>query len=158
MAQSKKKIFTQEGFDKLQEELNRLKSEVRSEIAHKLNEAKEYGDLSENAAYHAAMEQRDINEAKIAELEEDLSNAEIIQKDKANSDGVVSVGDTIEIEEENGSSLSFEIVGTGETDIEKRKFNANSPLVSATLGKKVGDSVSVNLPSGKKQYKIRSIK
>lgn len=155
---TKKNIFTKEGYKKLKEELERLKNKVRLEIAAKLNEAKEYGDLSENAAYQAAMEQRDMNEAKIAELEEALANAIIVKTDIKNKDGVVSVGDKVVIEDEAGNILDFEIVGTGETDIVAKKFNANSPLVSAILGKKVGQKVKINLPSvGAKEYTIKKI-
>lgn len=154
---NEKNIFTKEGYDKLQSELKNLKTKARKEIAAKLTEAKEYGDLSENAAYQNAMEQRDLNEARIAELEEMLANAKIVKTDDNNKDGKVSVGDKVVLEAQDGGKLDFEIVGAGESDIVAKKFNANSPLVSAILGRKKGDSVEIALPAGKKTYKIVSV-
>jgi transcription elongation factor GreA len=154
---NEKSIFTKEGFEKLQTELKNLKTKARKEIAAKLTEAKEYGDLSENAAYQNAMEQRDLNEARIAELEEMLANAKIVKTDENNKDGKVSLGDKVVLESADGMKLDFEIVGAGESDIVGKKFNANSPLVSAILGRKKGDSVEIALPAGKKTYKIVSV-
>jgi transcription elongation factor GreA len=158
MPQSQKHIFTKEGFEKIKEDLQNLKDIVRLEIAGKLNDAKEYGDLSENAAYQTAMEQRDLNEARIAELEEMITNAQIVKVDSKNQDGIVSMGDKVELEDESGNKIDFEIVGTGETDIIAKKFNINSPLVSAVMGKKKGQSVEVTLPIGKRTYKIVKVK
>lgn len=153
----KKNIFTKEGYQKLKEELERLKTEVRLEIAAKISEASDYGDLSENAAYQAAMEQRDMIESKIAELEEILSNAKIV-KSKDTDKGKVTIGSKVTLQDNDGNTLDFEIVGTGETDLKARKFNADSPLVSAVLGKKVGDNIEISLPSGIKTYKVISVK
>jgi transcription elongation factor GreA len=152
----KKNIFTKEGYQKLKEELERLKSVVRLEIAGKLNEATGFGDLSENAAYQAAMELRDMNENKIAELEETLANAKVVKTVVTKDE--VNVGSKVKLEDQNGNILEFEIVGTGETDLVAKKFNADSPLASAVLGKKKGDSADLNLPSGKMVYKIISVK
>lgn len=153
-----KNIFTKEGLQKVKEELDRLKNEVRKEIAEKLAIAKEFGDLSENAAYTAAIEQRDMNEAKIAELEDTINNAVTVKTDSKNSDGKVSIGDHVYLEDPDGGKLDFQIVGTGETDIVKKKFSANSPLVEAIIGHKAGDKVEINLPTGKKTYKIVKVK
>lgn len=136
-------------------ELHRLKTVVRLEIAAKLNEATEYGDLSENAAYQSAMEQRDINEAKIGELEEMLANAKIV-KAKAEKD-VASIGSKVVLQDDAGGKLEFMIVGTGETDLQAKKFNLESPLASAVMGKKKGDTVIVTSPSGKKNYQITDV-
>jgi len=155
---SDKNIFTKEGFKKLQEELEKLKTVSRTEIAAKLNEAAGYGDLSENIAYQTAMEQRDMNEARIVEMEDLLSNAKIVKSDTQNKDGRVSIGDNVVLEDEAGNKLEFQIVGAGETDLAAKKFNVNSPLVSAIVGKKQGDSVVVELPVGKKGYKIVKVK
>lgn len=154
---TKKNIFTKEGYAKLKEELERLKTVVRMEIATKLNEATEYGDLSENAAYQAAMEQRDINEAKIGELEEVLANARIV-KAKPVEKGVVTIGSNVTLEDEAGSTIDFTIVGTGETDLIAKKFNLDSPLASVVMGRKKGDKVQVTLPAGKKNYTIKAVK
>lgn len=153
---TKKNIFTKEGYEKVRDELERLKNVVRLEIAAKLNEAISFGDLSENAAYQAAMELRDINENKIAELEEILSNAKVV---KSNADkGIISVGSKVKLKSEDGNELEFEIVGTGETDLIAKKFNADSPLANAVMGKKKGDKVVAELPTGKVGYKIISVK
>ncbi len=153
----KKNIFTKEGYEKLKEELERLKTDFRLEIAGKLNEATEYGDLSENAAYQSAMEMRDMNENKIAELEEILSNAKVVKASTTSKD-IVSMGSNVKLESDNGEVLEFEIVGTGETDLINKKFNIDSPLATSVIGKKKGDLVQVKLPSGKSEYKIVSVK
>jgi len=154
---TKKNIFTKEGFQKLKDQLERLKTEVRLEIAAKLNAASEFGDLSENAAYQAAMELRDMNENKIAELEDILANAKVVKAGTTTKDNIM-IGSKVKLEDKNGNSLEFEIVGTGETDLVAKKFNADSPLASAVLGKKKGDEIEVTLPVGKVSYKIVSFK
>lgn len=154
---SKKNIFTKEGYQKLKDELERLKTKVRLEIATKLNEATEFGDLSENAAYQSAMEMRDMNENKIAELEDTLANAKVVKSAPAAKDSVV-MGSKVVLEAANGNKLEFEIVGTGETDLVNKKFNIDSPLASSVVGKKKGDLVMVNLPAGKVEYKVVSVK
>lgn len=154
---TKKNIFTKEGYEKLKVELERLKSVVRLEIAAKLNEATEFGDLSENAAYQTAMELRDSNENKIAELEETLANAKIVKAEPSGK-GEVHIGSKVKVEDSNGNVLAFEIVGTGETDLIAKKFNADSPLASAAMGHKKGDSIEVALPVGKVAYKITEVK
>lgn len=153
---SKKNIFTKEGYQKLKDELERLKTKVRLEIAAKLNEATEFGDLSENAAYQSAMEMRDMNENKIAELEDTLANAKVVKSTPA-KDSVV-MGSKVVLEAVNGNKLEFEIVGTGETDLINKKFNIDSPLASSVVGKKKGDMVMVTLPAGKVEYKVVSVK
>lgn len=155
---TKKNIFTKEGYEKLREELERLKNVTRLEIAARLNEAIEFGDLSENAAYQVAMEQRDINEANIAELEETLANAKIVKSTGSKKDGQVAMGSYVVLEDESGNKIEFEIVGTGETDIINKKFNVDSPLAAAIIGKVKGDKVHVHLPTGKKVYRIVSVK
>lgn len=153
---TKKNIFTKEGYQKLKDELERLKSVVRLEIAAKLNEATEFGDLSENAAYQTAMELRDSNESKIAELEETLANAKIVKSEAGK--GVVHIGSKVKLQDNSGNTLEFEIVGTGETDLIAKKFNADSPLATAAMGHKKGDSIMVALPSGNVEYKIVELK
>jgi transcription elongation factor GreA len=154
---SKKNIFTKEGYEKLREELDRLKTVVRLEIAAKLNEATEYGDLSENAAYQAAMESRDMNENKIAELEEMIANAKIVKSSSTSKDTIV-MGSKVKLESASGQVLEFEIVGTGETDLVNKKFNIDSPLASSVVGKKKGEMVNVQLPAGTVEYKVVAVK
>lgn len=154
---SQKNLFTKEGFEKLQKELQYLKTVVREEIAQKLNEAASYGDLSENAAYTAAIEARDSNEVRIAELENILNNAVVVEDDRFSSD-VVGIGSKVEIQDINtGEVLSFSIVGAGEVDLSLNKYSADSPLVSLLLGKKIGDIVVYHSPVGVFKYKILSI-
>ncbi|BDQ05025.1 MAG: transcription elongation factor GreA [Candidatus Dojkabacteria bacterium] len=154
---SEKHTLTKEGYESLKKELERLKTEVRQEIAAKLAEAASYGDLSENAAYQAAVEMRDINENRIAELEEILANAKIVRPRTSSKKDVVSIGSKVKLRQENGKEIEFEIVGKGETDLALKKFNVDSPLGSAVLGKKKGDEVEIELPSGKFKYKIISV-
>jgi transcription elongation factor GreA len=154
---SQKNIFTKEGYEKLKDELERLKTIVRLEIANKLNEATEFGDLSENAAYQVAMEARDMNENKIAELEEILANAKVV-KSTASTTGKISMGSKVKLESVSGQVLEFEIVGTGETDLVNKKFNIDSPLATSVLGKKKGEMVKVKLPAGEVEYKVVEVK
>ena len=154
---TKKNIFTKEGYEKAKEELENLKTVVRLNIAAKLNEATEFGDLSENAAYQSAMELRDANENKIAELEDTLANAKIV-KSAPNAKGEAHVGSKVKLQDSNGNVLEFEIVGTGETDLISKKFNADSPLASVVMGHKKGDEVTAVLPIGKVVYKIVDVK
>ncbi len=154
---SEKHTLTKEGYEKLKEELDRLKSVVRQEIASKLAEAASYGDLSENAAYQSAVEMRDMNENRIAELEEILANAEIVETTTLSKKDIVEIGSKVKLRQENGIEIEFEIVGKGETDIALKKFNVDSPLGRAVLGKKKGDEVEIELPSGKFKYRIISV-
>lgn len=154
---TQKNLFTKEGFEKLQKELQYLKTVVREEIAKKLNEAASYGDLSENAAYTAAIEARDSNEVRIAELENILNNAVVVDDDHVDTD-VVNIGSKVEIQDTNtGEIISFTIVGAGEVDLSLNKYSADSPLVSLLLGKKIGDTVVFHSPIGVFKYKIISI-
>lgn len=154
---NKKNLFTKEGFEKLQKELQYLKTVVREEIAKKLNEAASYGDLSENAAYTAAIEARDSNEVRIAELENILNNAVVVEDDNVDSD-IVNIGSKVQIQDiSTGEIISFTIVGAGEVDLTLNKYSADSPLVSLLLGKKIGDIVVYHSPNGVFKYKIISI-
>ena len=157
---AKKNILTYEGLQKLEEELQDLKVVKRREIAQKIKEAREQGDLSENAEYDAAKdEQRDI-EAQIAELEEILKNAEIIQDEaggkksnKVKMESVVKLHD-VEYDED----IEYVIVGSSEADSLNNKISNESPLGAALIGKKVGDTVKVEAPVGEIEYKIIEVK
>lgn len=153
----KRSILTKEGYKKLQDELKHLETVGRKEIADKLNEAKSYGDLSENAAYSVALEQRDLNEIKIAELQDLLAKAEIVEEQESTNSKKISIGSIVVLEEPSGEKMEFEVVGAGETDLIAKKFDINSPLVQALVGKKVNDKVKVKLPGGEKDYKVVSI-
>lgn len=149
--------FTQEGYDKLKAELEYLKTVVREEISKKLNEAVSYGDLSENAAYAVAVEARDVNESRIAELEEILANAVIVNS-LSSSKNDIDIGSVVTLEDlSNGEVIQFTVVGTGETDFTQRKFGVDSPMVSQIIGKKKGDEVEINTPAGVKRFLIKNV-
>jgi len=146
--------LTQERLDELKAELNRLKTEKRLEIANKLKRAKEFGDLSENAEYLGAREEQANAERRVSDLEEIIRNVVIIKRsgDQEN----VDVGSTVEVRR-NGEPLKFGIVGSEEAKPEAGLISNESPLGKELLGRKVGDAVTVETPSGKVEYKIFKI-
>ncbi len=149
-----KNYLTEEGFKKLREELEYLKTTKRQEIAHRIHEAKELGDLSENAEYSAAKDAKTESELRIAEIEKMLKESMIIEEPK--KIGVVQIGSTIEVENGNGIH-KFTIVGKNESDPVSGKISNESPLGAAFLGKKTNDAVSVETPKGANAYKIKKI-
>lgn len=154
--EEKKNLLTREGLKKYEEELDYLKNEKRKEISQKIKEAREQGDLSENAEYDAAKdEQRDV-EARIEQLEKLLKNAEVVdaqqgsgRSKKVNFGSVVKILD-IEMDEE----LEFKIIGSSEADSLKGSISNESPLGAALMGHKKGDEVEVEAPVGMIKYKI----
>ena len=157
MAAAKKNIMTYEGLKKLEDELQDLKVNRRQEVAQKIREAREQGDLSENAEYDAAKdEQRDI-EARIEELEKILKNAEVIDEDDVAID-TISVGCCVTLlDVEFDDEMKFKIVGSTEANSLKGYISNESPIGQALLGKKQGDVVEVESPAGAIQYKIMEI-
>ena len=157
MKMAEKQFLTKKGYDERVARLEELKVVRRKEVAQKLKEAREQGDLSENAEYDAAKdEQRDI-ETQIAELEEILKNAEVVQdnntdKDAIKMESVVKLHD-VEYDED----IEYVIVGSSEADSLNNKISNESPLGAAMLGKKVGDTVKVEAPAGVIEYKIISV-
>ena len=147
----KKNILTYEGLKKLEDELENLKVVRRKEVSQKIKEAREQGDLSENAEYDAAKdEQRDI-EARIEELEKILKNAEVVVEE-------VSIGCSVKILDcEFDEELEYKIVGSTEANSLKGKISNESPVGKALLGKQVGDTVTVETPAGEFSYKVLSI-
>lgn len=154
---AKKNILTYEGLQKLEEELQDLKVVKRREIAQKIKEAREQGDLSENAEYDAAKdEQRDI-EARIEEIEAILKNAEVVVEDEVDLDKI-SVGCKVRILDiEFDEELEYKIVGSTEANSLKGKISNESPLGRALLGARVGDEVKVEAPVGELSYKVLEI-
>ena len=153
----KKHILTYEGLKNLEEELQDLKVNKRKEIAEKIKEAREQGDLSENAEYDAAKdEQRDI-EARIGELEELLKHAEVYVSEETPIDrvGIGSLVKVLDIEEDE--ELEFKIVGSQEADSLSGKISNESPVGAKLLGKEAGEVVTVELPAGNLSYKIIGI-
>lgn len=146
------------GANKLQEELNELKNVTRPRIIAAISEAREHGDLKENAEYHAAREQQSFAEGRIADIEGKLSNAQIIDVTTLNARGKVVFGSTVEIEDINTEHVVvYQIVGMDEADIKEGRISVSSPIASALIGKEVEDVVTVNTPSGNKEYQIISI-
>ncbi len=152
--EQKKNILTYEGLQALEEELQDLKVNKRQEIAQKIKEAREQGDLSENAEYDAAKdEQRDI-ESRIEEIEKILKNAEVFDEDTMDSE-TVTFGCNVHVKEmHTGKEMHFKLVGSTEADILNGKISNESPLGAALLGKKKGSIVSVEAPKGRFDYKI----
>ncbi len=155
--EEKKNILTYAGLQKLEEELHDLKVNKRKEVAGKIKEAREQGDLSENAEYDAAKdEQRDI-EARIEELEKILKNAEVVVEDEAETDKI-NIGCKVKVfDVEFDEEMEFSIVGSTEANSLKGKISNESPVGRALIGARIGDTVSVESPSGMMEYKILSI-
>ncbi len=155
--EAKKNILTYEGLRKYEDELHDLKVVRRKEVAQKIKEAREQGDLSENAEYDAAKdEQRDI-EARIEELEKILKNAEVVVEDDVNLDKV-SIGCKVKILDlEYNEELEYKIVGSSEANSLKGKISNESPVGKALIGSKVGDTVNVDTQMGVVSYKVLGI-
>jgi transcription elongation factor GreA len=149
--------MTRRGFVALDEELKHLKSVERPSIIRAIAEAREHGDLSENAEYHSAREKQSFIEGRIKELEATISLAEVI--DPAKLSGAVKFGATVDlVDEDSGEEKTFQIVGESEADVEKNLLNIRSPLARALIGKDQGDSVDVVTPGGKRSYEIIAIR
>ena len=155
--QEKKNILTYEGLKKYEDELQELKLVRRQEVAQKIKEAREQGDLSENAEYDAAKdEQRDI-EARIEELEKLLKNAEVVDEDEVDLNKI-SIGCRVKLlDVEFNEELEYKIVGSTEANSLKGKISNESPVGKALMGKKANDTVSVETPEGTFSYKILEI-
>ena len=154
---TKKNILTYEGLKKLEDELQDLKVVKRKEVADKIREAREQGDLSENAEYDAAKdEQRDI-EARIEEIEKILKNAEVVVEEDVNLDQI-NIGCSVRIYDiEFEEELEYKIVGSTEANSLKGKISNESPVGKALMGKKVGDTVVVETQAGEISYKVLEI-
>ena len=144
-----------EGIENLKKELQELRTAKRQEIAKRLQEAKELGDLSENAAYFEAKESQSLNETRIAELEGLLKNAIIIKE--AGDENVVRIGSTIMVKSSGNGTEVFTIVGSAEAKPMEGKISNESPLGRAFLNKKIGEEVEVKTPGGLVKYKIIKI-
>ena len=146
--------MTDRGFSRLEEELRRLKTVDRPEIIRALAAAREMGDLSENAEYHAAKERQAYVEGRILELGDKLSRAEVIDVERLSGDRV-TFGATVRLADEDTDKESvYQIVGTDESDIEAGLLSITSPLARALIGKSVGDSVDVTTPNGSRSFEI----
>ncbi|MCH7806128.1 MAG: transcription elongation factor GreA [Proteobacteria bacterium] len=155
MAQDKSPML-QEGYDALKDELRHLKVEERPDIIAAIEEARGHGDLSENAEYHAAKERQGQIESRIAELDDVLSRAEVIDPARLSGD-TVTFGATVTMLDQDNKKKIYQIVGNYEVDVKGGKISFSSPLGAALIGKKKGDDVEVHTPSGEKYYEVRKV-
>jgi transcription elongation factor GreA len=150
--------LTVRGAERLQAELHRLKHVERPAVINAIAEARAQGDLSENAEYDAERERQGFIEGRISELDGTLSNAQLIDPATIDADGRVVFGATVEIEDlESGEKFTYQIVGDTEADIKANLISVSSPVARALIGKFEGDVVSVNAPSGVREYEILGI-
>jgi transcription elongation factor GreA len=149
--------MTVEGHKRLEEELQRLKAVERPRIIAAISEARAHGDLSENAEYHAAKEQQGLNEARVAEIEDKINRAEIIDVSKLSGD-TIKFGATVTlIDEDTDEKRVWQIVGEPEADAKKGKISIASPLARALIGKAKGASVEVVTPGGARAYEVKKV-
>ena len=149
--------MTIEGYKQLEAELHRLKSEERPRIIQAIAEARSHGDLSENAEYHAAKEAQGMNEAKVAELEDKLSRAEVIDPSKLSGD-TVKFGATVTlVDEDTEEEVRYQIVGEFESNVREGRISIGSPIARALIGRTKGDSVEVTTPKGARSYEIMNV-
>jgi transcription elongation factor GreA len=155
----KKIPMTVQGAERLRQELHGLKTVRRPRVIQAIAEAREHGDLKENAEYHAAKEQQSFIEGRIAEIERKLADAEIIDITKVNAGGRVVFGATVDlIDEDTGEEVSYQIVGDDEADIKSGRVSVSSPIARALIGRAEGDLATVLAPGGKRDYEIRAIR
>ena len=150
--------MTAGGFNRLQEELKRLKTVDRPAIIRAIAEAREHGDISENAEYHAARERQSFIEGRVLELEDKIARAEIIDVSKL-SGKVVKFGATVTLaDEETDEETVYQIVGEDEANIGEGRLSVTSPLARALIGKAIGESVEVTTPRGARAYEVVKVR
>ncbi|TQV74514.1 transcription elongation factor GreA [Exilibacterium tricleocarpae] len=151
--------MTVAGAEKLREELEHLKKVERPRIVQAIAEAREHGDLKENAEYHAAREQQGFCEGRIQDIEGKLSHAQIIDISRIPASEKVIFGATVDIVNvETDATVTYQIVGDDEADVKSNKISVNSPIARALIGKMVGDAVVVKTPGGEVEYEIDAVK
>jgi transcription elongation factor GreA len=146
----------EEGHRKLTDELKRLRQEERPAIVEAIEDARAHGDLAENAEYHAAKERQGQVEATIAELEDRLSRAMVIDPTTLSGDKVV-FGATVTLKDEDGKKVKYQLVGQAEADAKDGRISYNSPLGRALIGRQAGDEVEVTTPAGDRYYEVKKI-
>ncbi len=151
--------LTVKGAEKLREELRELKTVARPRVIQAIADAREHGDLKENAEYHAAREQQGFIEGRLRDIEAKLSNAEIIDVTKLNANGRVVFGSTVDLVLEGmGDEVTYQIVGEDEADIKNGLISVGAPIARALIGKETGDFVEVQAPGGLKEYEIMDVR
>lgn len=153
MKKKREFYLTDDGIAKLREELDDLIKNQRKAVANDLKEAKEQGDLSENASWDAAKDRQLFIEGRIAEIEHILKNSKVITKGASD---IIDIGSTVKVELEDGEQI-FEIVGSTEADPKSGRISNESPIGQALLGKKKGEQIEIEVPAGKKTYRIVEI-
>lgn len=146
--------MTPDGFARLESELKHLKSVERPAVIKAIAEARDHGDLSENAEYHAARERQSFIEGRVAELEDKIARAEVIDISKLSGKAIKFGAKVTLADEDTGDEITYRIVGAEEADVEKGRLSITSPLARALIGKQTGDSVEVTTPRGSKAYEI----
>src|SRR5213078_3143255 len=146
--------MTRGGYEKLKEELERLKRVERHAITRAIAEARAHGDLSENAEYHAARERQSFIEGRVGELEDKISRAEVIDVHKLSGKQVMFGATVTLLDEDTEEKIKYQLVGQDESDIRAGRLSISSPLARALIGKKVGDTVEVSTPGGSKSYEV----
>lgn len=151
--------LTLRGAELLREELHRLKTVDRPNIVAAIAEARSHGDISENAEYDSAKERQGFIEGRIQEIEGKLGNAQIIDPASLDADGRVVFGATVDLEDQdNGKTVTYQIVGDDEADLKLGKISLNSPVARALIGKYAGDLAEVQAPGGVREYEILDVK
>ena len=150
--------ITKQGLTQLEEELRQLKSVARPEVIRAIAEAREHGDLSENAEYHAARERQSFIEGRLAVLEDRISRSEVIDVSGLSGDTVKFGATVMVIDEDTGEESTYRIVGSHEADAKSGSLSVTSPLAKALIGKTIGDSVEVTTPKGNKFYEIADVR
>jgi len=154
-----KEPITVQGLKKLQEELEDLKKNKRPKVVAAIAEARAHGDLKENAEYHAAKEQQGHIEGRVLEINNVIATANVIDATKIENNGKIIFGSTVSVKDlENNKKISFKIVGKDEADVGKNLVYFRSPVGKSLIGKSVKDLVTVNTPSGEKNYEILEVK
>ncbi|SDG34270.1 transcription elongation factor GreA [Limimonas halophila] len=150
--------MTAEGYNRLQEELQHLRLTARPEVIQAIAEAREHGDLSENAEYHAARDRQSFIEGRVAEIEDQMARAEVIDVSKLSGD-TVKFGATVTIaDEDTDEETTYQIVGEVEADVKENKISVTSPIARGLIGKSVGDSVEIETPKGQKYFEIVDVR
>lgn len=150
--------MTAAGYAALESELRRLKSVERPRIIQAISEARSHGDLSENAEYHAAKEQQGLNESRVAELEEKLGRAEVIDVSKLSGERIMFGATVTLVDEDTDEKKVYQIVGDFEADVKEGRISISSPIARSLIGKTKGDTVEVNTPGGGKSYEIIKVR
>ena len=150
--------MTSDGLTTLEEELRQLRNTARPDVIRAIAEAREHGDLSENAEYHAARDRQSFIEGRVSELEDKIARAEVIDVSKLSGKTVTFGAKVSLIDEDTEKKLIYQIVGQDEADVKQGRIAITSPLARALIGKTVGDSVEVNTPKGEKAYEITRVR